>query len=93
MLKQKHEHFLDPKSRPQNHQLCTCPDTCLVGTSGSELFSTVGPKSGSVGPGGSQLFSTWDPNRVWWDAVGHGGSQPFSTWDYTPFGFYNAKLG
>ena len=51
---------------------------------GSELFSTVGPKSGSVGPGGSQLFSTWDPNRVRSDAVGPGGSQPFSTWDPTP---------
>ena len=73
-----------PKSRPQTHQPCTHPDTCLVGPGGSELFSTVGPKSGSVGPGGSQLFSTWDPNRVRWGAVGPGGSQPFSTWDPTP---------
>ena len=85
MLKpEKHEYFLDPKSYPQNHQPCTCPDTYLVGPGGSELFSTVGPKLGSVGPGGSQLFSTWDPNRVRWDTVEPGESQPFSMWDPTP---------
>ena len=66
----KHEHFRDPKSPPQNHQPCTCPDTYLVGPRESELFST-GPKSGSVGPGGSQPVGR----------VGLGGSQPFSTWD------------
>ena len=72
------------QNRAPTHQPCTHPDTYLVGPGGSELFSTVGPKSGSVGPGGSQLFSAWDPNRVRWGAVGPGGSQPFSTWDPTP---------
>ena len=76
---------MDPKSRPQNHQPCTCPDTYLVGPGGSELFSTVGPISGSVGPGGSQLFSTWDPNRVRWVPA------LFYMGPYTPFGFYNAN--
>ena len=84
--------FWTQKSCPQNHQPCTCPDTNLVGPGGSELFSTVEPKSGWVGPGGSQLFSTWDPNRARWDAVGTGGSQPFVyVGPYTPFGFYNAN--
>ena len=54
MLSRKHDHFLDPKSRPQNHQPCTCPDTYLVGP------GAVGPSSSlrgtQIGFGGR-----WDP--------------------------------
>ena len=52
----KRDHFLDPKSRPQNYQPCTRPDTYLVGPGGSELFSTVGPNRArwdGVGPSSS----------------------------------------
>ena len=74
----------------ENDLPCTCPDTYLVGPGGSELFSTVGPKSGSVGPS-SSLRGT---------QIGFGGTR----WDrwvpallymgpYTPFGFYNASQG
>ena len=44
----------------------------LVGSGGSQLFSTVGPKSGSVGPGGYKLFIYVGPKS---GSVGCGGTR------------------